>query len=567
MTAVRRIRRSGAQARTARCGLCGFRGDQARANIVEALARERYEATRRCKVTAMRARRQGGATRAAGSSGRRGPPLSRRVAAHLISALLAGCAVGPHFSRPAPPAVATYTPASAAPELTPGGGEPSQRLVIGQSIPAAWWQLFHSAALDGVVRQALADSATLEAAKATLMQAQQAVSEARGGYYPQVDLAALAERQKGPAFALGLLPASQGLPVFNLYSVGPTVGFSPDVFGLTARRVERQQALAEAQGYQLAAAHLAIAGNAVTEALTLASLRLQLGALTEIVADDASNLALVRRKFAAGRAPRTDVLAAETRLASDRALLPALGQQQAATEDALAVLVGRSPAEWTPPAFDLADFSLPAQLPLSLPSALVRQRPDILAAESQVHARSAEIGIATGQMYPNIQLSASIAAAALQAGSLFDSSTSVWMLAAGLTAPVFHGGALEAQRQQAIEGFRAALATYRQTVLQAFGQVADTLRALGHDAALVDAERDALDAADAALRLQRLSYAAGRSDVLRLLDAQRSFQQARLGYARASAQRYVDSAQLLVALGGGWWQDPGLCGNCSERNR
>ncbi len=484
-----------------------------------------------------------------------------------MTAVLAGCAVGPQFVRPAPPAVATYTPAGVAPELAPGGGEPSQQLAIGQPLPAAWWQLFGSPALDGVVRQALADSPTLEAAQATLMQAQQAVLEARGGYYPQVDLAALAERQKGPAFALGLLPASQGLPVFSLYTLGPTVSFSPDVFGLTARRVEQQQALAATQGYQLVAAHLTSAGSAVTEALTLASLRLQIDAMIEIVADDENNLALIRRKLAAGRAPRTDVLAADTQLANDRTLLPALGQQRAAAEDALAVLVGKSPAEWTPPAFDLADFSLPAQLPLSLPSALVRQRPDILAAESRLHARSAEIGIATGQMYPNIQLSASIGAAALQSGALFDSSSSVWTLAAGLTAPVFHGGALKAQRQQAIEAFRASLATYRQTVLEAFGQVADTLRALGHDAALLDAEHQALDAADAALQLQRFSYAAGKSGVLRLLDAQRSFQQARLGYARAIAQRYVDSAQLLVALGGGWWQDPELCAQCSERNR
>lgn len=483
----------------------------------------------------------------------------------MLPALFSGCAVGPRFARPAAPTLTAYTAPSAAPRLSSDAGEPSQHLAIGERIPATWWQLFGSPALDGMVREALAGNPTLEVAKATLVQAQQAVLEARGGYYPQVDVAALAERQKGPPFALGLLPAAQGLPLFNLYTLGPTVSFSPDVFGLTARRVEQQQALAETQGYQLVAAHLTITGNAVTEALTLASLRLQLEAATAIVADDEQNLALVRRKFSAGRAPRTDVLSAETQLASDRTLLPGLVRQQAAAEDALAVLVGKSPAEWTPPAFDLADFTLPAQLPLSLPSALVRQRPDILAAEAQVHARSAAIGIATGQMYPNIQLSASVAAAALTPGALFDASSGVWALAAGLSAPVFHGGALRAQRRQSIEAFRASLATYRQTVLEAFGQVADTLRALGQDAALADAERQALDAADTALQLQRFSYAAGKSDILGLLDAERSFQQARLGYARAMAQRYLDSAQLLVALGGGWWQDPALCADCSER--
>lgn len=476
----------------------------------------------------------------------------------FVVLLLAGCAVGPNFARPAPPQVAAYLPGPSTPQFTPSGDEPSQRLVSGQQIPAEWWQLFHSTSLDSVVRQAMAGSPTLEVARATLAQAQQAVVEARGGYYPQVDLAALAERQKGPPFALGLLPLKQGLPVFNLYSLGPTVAYSPDVFGLTARRVEQKRALAETQVYELAAAHLTIAGNAVAEALAIAALRLQMDAVTEIIADDERNLALVQRKVAVGRAPRTDELTAEAQLANDRTLLPALGQQKVVAEDALTVLVGKTPAEWTAPSFDLADFRLPAELPLSLPSALVRQRPDILAAEAQVHARSAAVGIATGQMYPNISLSASVATAALETGSLFDSSSGVWALAAGLTAPIFHGGALKAQKQEAIEGFRAALATYRQAVLEAFGQVADTLRALGNDAALVDGERHALDTAGTALQLQRFSYAAGRSNVLRLLDAERSFQQARLGYAHATAQRYVDSAQLFVALGGGWWGNPDL---------
>jgi len=477
-------------------------------------------------------------------------------------ALLAGCAVGPRFVRPAAPTVATYTSAAAAPRLAASTGEPSQRLAVGQRIPAQWWQLFHSSQLDGVVRQALARNPTLEVAQDTLAEAEQAVIETRGGDYPQVDLGVSAERQKGPAFALGLLPSKQGLPEFNLFSLGPTVSYSLDVFGLTKRQIEESQALADTQSDQLAAAYLTISGNVVTEALTLASLRLQQAAVKHIIADDERNLALVRLKVAGGLAPRSDVLTAETQLAGDRTLLPPLAQQQATAEDALAVLVGEPPGAWAPPSFVLSAFTLPPVLPLSLPSALVRQRPDILAAEAQVHARSAAIGIATAQMYPNIVLSGSIATAALSVGSLFGSSSGVWSAAAGLTAPIFHGGALEARKRQAIDAYRAALALYRQTVLSAFGQVADTLRALGHDTALADAEHQALEVAQASLRMQRASYAAGRSDLLQLLDAERSVEQARLADARATAQRYVDSARLLVALGGGWWRNPAICADC-----
>ncbi len=499
---------------------------------------------------------------AARGSGRKGA-----FALAIGAVFLAGCTIGPDFTPPPPPTVKGYVPAGETPDLAPGGGEPSQRLAPAQAIPAEWWRMFRSPALDRVVREAIASSPTLEAAKATLAQARQAVAQARGGFFPQLDFTAAAERQQGPAFALGLLPsARQGLPVFNLYSLGPTVSYSPDVFGLTARRVEEQQALAENQGYQLAAAHLAITGNAVAQVLAIAAARRQIGAVRGIVADDEKTLALVQDKFAAGRVGRNDVLTAETQLANDRALLPPLDQQLAAAQDALAVLVGKSPMEWGAPAFDLADFALPPALPVSLPSALVRQRPDILAAQAQLHAASAAIGVATAQMYPNFPLSASVDTAALATTSLFDQSSLVWTLAGGLTAPIFHGGALEAQKRAAVDGFRASLATYRQTVLQAFGQVADTMRALGHDAQLAAAERHALDAANDALDLQRVSYAAGKVDVLRLVDAERSAQQARLGYARAQAQRYLDSAQLMVAMGGGWWNDPALCSGCRGKD-
>ena len=197
---------------------------------------------------------------------------------------------------------------------------------------------------------------------------------------------------------------------------------------------------------------------------------------------------------------------------------------------------------------------MPADLPVSLPSELVHQRPDILAAEAQLHADSAAIGIAESQMYPSITLSGSAAFQSIAANTLFSGSSLFWSLASGLTAPLFHGGALEAQKEQAVDAFKASAATYKQTVLQAFGQVADTLRAMKHDADLLDAQKKALDTAKASLALQRLSYAAGKSEVLQLLNAERSYQQARLGYVRAQGQRYQDTAQLFLAMGGGWWE-------------
>ena len=482
-----------------------------------------------------------------------------RLLALSLLVVLAGCEVGPDFVRPAPPTVAGYTPQKVALDLAPGNNEPGQRLVTGQAIPAAWYRLFHAPALDEVVRQAIDGSPTVAAAEATLAQAQQAVLQARGAYYPQLDFAATAERQQGPPSLLGQQPGKH-LPVYNLYSVGPLASFSLDVFGTTARRVEQEASLAQYQAFELAAAQQTITGDVVTEALTIASDRAQLAAIDGIVADDAKNLALVREKFAAGRAPRTDVLIAESQLTNDRALLPPLQQQLVTAEDALTTLTGKYPGEWSPPEFTLSDFTLPADLPVSVPSALVHQRPDILAAEAQLHAASAAIGVATGQMYPSINLSASLATAAIDPDSLFNQRGLVWSVLAGITAPIFHGGALEAQKQGAVDAFRASSATYRQVVVQAFGQVADTLRALDHDARFVAAERQALTIADTSLALQRLGYDAGKVDILKPIDAERSDQQARIGYARAVAQRYLDTAQLFVAMGGGWSEDRALGG-------
>jgi NodT family efflux transporter outer membrane factor (OMF) lipoprotein len=486
------------------------------------------------------------------------PACFARIAPTVgVALVLAGCAVGPDFRRPPAPKVDRYTLGDTPGDLTAEVDGTAQHVRLGQTIAAEWWGLFHSPALDQVLHQAIAGNPTLTAAEATLVQAEQAVRQARASFYPQFDFGASIDRQQNGARSgqsnSSPSAGSAKSGAFNLYSLGPTVSYVPDVFGGTRRHVEQQAALAERQDYQLAAAYLTLTGNTVAQAINLASARMQLSAAEGIIADDEQNLDLVRQTLEAGKAAQLDVLTAESQLANDRVLVPPLRQQVSTAHHALSILVGKFPGEWSPPDFDLADFTLPGDLPVSLPSELVHQRPDILAAEAQLHADSAAVGVATAQMYPSLTLSASVSAEALSTSGVFPASSTVWNLAAGLTAPLFHGGALDAQRKGAIAAFQASLATYQATVLQAFGQVADTLRALEHDAELVDAERRALDSSTATLELQRFSYAAGKSNLLQLLDAERLSQQSRLGYARARAQRYQDTTLLLVAMGGGWW--------------
>ena len=464
-----------------------------------------------------------------------------RLLALALAAAVAACTVGPNFKRPKPPQIAGYTGPGA--EALPAAA--GQHLKPVETLPSMWWRAFGSPPLDRAVELALAGSPGLETARARLAQALAQTAAARGAYYPQADLkASLAREQIQGVPGRGFGPAG------NVFSVGPLVSFDPDPFGRIARGVEQQSALAEVQRYQLAAAYLSLTGNVVTEALTIASIRAQIAAVEEIVAVDRRNLELVQAALQAGRSARLDVLAAESQLTSDETLLPPLRQQLSIAEHALAVLLGKAPAEWTAPHLDLEAIALPQELPLTLPSSLVRQRPDILAAEAQLHAASAAIGVATAQLYPDLTLSAAWTQQSGSLGTFLDPASAAWSIGASLVAPLFHGGTLEAQRRAAVEDFNAELAVYRQTVLQAFGQVADVLRALEHDAEFVAAERRALDTAEASLKLTQESFAAGQATFLQVLVAQRLYQEARLGYVRARAQRHLDTAQLYVALGG-----------------
>ncbi|MGH8850544.1 MAG: efflux transporter outer membrane subunit [Casimicrobiaceae bacterium] len=477
--------------------------------------------------------------------------LLRAAAPVLVGLAVAACAVGPEFKRPDAPAADRYTANEDETRLPPGLAgtpqEPRQHVSLGARASADWWTLFRSNELDAAVLQALAGSPTLVAASATLAQAQALVVAQAGTLYPQVMLGAGVGRQKYGAQFLG--PAAP-LPPFNYFAVGPSVSYALDYTGGAARSVEQRQALADFQAQQLRAARLALTGNVVMQAMAVMSARAQMAAIESLLADDRRNLDLVQASFDAGSVARVDVLSAQSQLANDQTLLPPLRQQVSVAQHALAILAGRAPANRTPSPFDLSALSLPQELPVSLPSELVHRRPDILAAEAQLHAATASVGVAAADLYPHINLTASGGLQALTLQSLFEPSSLVFSLAAGLTAPLFDGGTLRAEHRAATEAMRASAANYQQTVLQAFKQVADALEALQHDAELLDAQAKALDSARANADLARESYRAGNVGVLQVLDAQRLFQGARLGYVRAKAQRYVDTAQLFLALGG-----------------
>lgn len=471
-------------------------------------------------------------------------PGGRAVVILALSAASVACAVGPEFKRPDAPAVAQYTNE---PSSTVVADE-SQRLTMGAELTAEWWTLFQSNELNQVIRQAIADNPSLVAAQASIAQAE-AVSEAKSGTrYPQVDLNASSGRQKyGSQFLGSITPP----PPFTYFSVGPSVSYALDYTGGVARSVEQQRAYAEYQQHQFEAAHLALTGNVALQALSIAASRAQIAAIEELLADDRRNLDMVQTAFSAGSVSRVDVLSAQSQLANDETLLPSLRQQLNVAQHALAVLVGQAPANWTAPDFQLSTFTLPQALPLGLPSELVHRRPDILAAEAQLHAATAAVGVATANLYPRITLTASFSQQSLEAAELFNASNRAWSLISGLTAPVFDGGRLRAEQRAAKAALRVDAARYQQTVLQAFAQVADALDAVNHAAEQLAAQSQALTIAQQNLELTRDSYSEGNAGILQVLDSERIYQQARLGYVRAQAQRLQDTAQLFLALGGG----------------
>ncbi len=481
---------------------------------------------------------------------------------------LIGCAVGPNYHMPEAPAVTAYTSTALPPETAaaPGPGGAAQRLVPGQEIPAQWWTLFHSAALDQMVRQALANNPTLAAAQATLRQSQENVNALVGSVlYPSVNANVSAAREKISGAQFGQPNAT--FSPFTLYNASVNVSYALDLFGGARRELEALQSQVDSQRFQLEGAYLTITSNVVTTAVKEASLRAQIRAMQDIIAAQEKQLGLVELQYRLGGATRTDVLAQRSQLAQTRATLPALNKGLSQTRHQLAVLVGKWPNEsGALPEFNLDGLQLPEELPVSLPSSLVRQRPDIRSSEALLHAACAQIGVATANQYPQITLTGSYGSMATSSSDLFSHKTAVWSLGAGLLQPVFRGGALSAQRRAAVAAYDQATAQYRATVLQAFQSVADVLRALEEDANTLKAQADAEAAARDTLDLTQTQFKLGAVSYLSLLNAERAYQEARISLVQAQAARFADTAALLQALGGGWWNRAPQADNAAKTN-
>ena len=471
--------------------------------------------------------------------------MLRAARASMLSVLasLAACHVGPSFTRPQPPAATSYT----SNKFEANSSDGVQHLALGKEIEGDWWSLFGSDSIDDIVKQALEHNRTLKAAAQTLAQSQELAVAQAGLRYPQVGLSAGAGRQK---YGAELFGGGFDLPPFTYFAIGPSVSYTLDYTGGIARSIEQQQAQAEAAHQQLNAAFLSVSGQAVMQTITIASMRAQIATVETILRQDRDNLRLVNTAFENGSVARIDVVSAQSQIASDSALLPPLRQELSKAHHALSLVLGRLPENELPPDLELTQITLPLEIPASLPSELAHRRPDVLVAEARLHAATSAVGVAESNLYPQIQLTASVAQEAVTPGGLFDRSGTAWSLLSGLTMPLFDGGTLRAERRAAVDAMHASAASYEQTVLEAFTQVADLLDALSHDAEQLDAQNQAQQAAESNLSLTRAAYKEGNVGILRVLDAQRTYQQARLGYVQTEAQRYLDTVELFLALGG-----------------
>jgi NodT family efflux transporter outer membrane factor (OMF) lipoprotein len=488
-------------------------------------------------------------------------PYKSRVTGLLAASLLlftAGCAVGPNFKRPAAPDVRGYTPtpiSTTSSTSNVAGGE-AQHLVEAQDIPGEWWTLFHSKPLDDLIERSLKANPGIQAAQAALLVARENVLAQRGAYYPSVSGSFSTTRAKSSS---DLSPVTDTNALnYSLYTPEVSVSFVPDVFGLNRRTVESLGAQGQQARFALAATHITLSSNIAAAAIQEASLRAQIDATRELITINTNMLDILRNQFKAGYADRLDVAAQEAQLAQVVATLPPLLKQLAQQRDLLAALSGGFPNQDLPEKFELSNLQLPQELPLSLPSKLVEQRPDVLQAEANLHSASAQIGIATANRLPNFALTADAGSMALAIGQMFTGGTAFWDLGASVTQPIFDGGTLLHRERAAKAAYLQAAEQYRGTVITAFQNVADTLNALQQDADGLKAASDAKDAAAVTLELSNKQYQSGYANYLALLNAEQSYQEAVINLVEAQANRYADSAALLQALGGGWWNRPDI---------
>ena len=494
------------------------------------------------------------------------------------AAFAAGCAFGPRYHRPQAPAGAGYAPAPLL-EMSASapvhGGEP-QRLVSGRDIPFEWWELFKSPALNALVERAFRTNPTVASAQAALVQAQELVYAQQGYFFPTVAANYNFQRTKiAGNFTVDDSPGTQGngdnlnpplldlkhfphtAPLYyNYHTAQLTVGFVPDVFGANYRQMESLAAQTEAQRFALEATYITLASNVVAAAIQEASVRAQIEATRQIIAADEKSVGILRDQFRLGFAMRVDVAAQETALAQAKATLPPLQLQFEQTRDLIRALVGNLPNQEVPETFELDALQLPPELPLSLPARIIEQRPDVLAAEAQLHAANAQVGVAVAAMLPQLSITGAYGGNADQFAWMFRRGGPFWNLVGAVTQPLFEGGTLLHRKRAADEALKQAAAQYQSSVLTAYQNVADTLHASFSDADALAANVRAESAAKVTYDLTRRQMEAGYVNYLTLLGAESAYQQALLNRVQAQATRYGDTVALFQALGGGWWNRP-----------
>jgi NodT family efflux transporter outer membrane factor (OMF) lipoprotein len=475
--------------------------------------------------------------------------------AAMFVCVLAGCAAGPDFKPPPAPQGPGFVPPGRLPERTasaPMPGGEAQRFVDGLDIPGQWWTLFQSAELTGLIERALKNNPTLQAAQASLRQANENLAAQRGALYPSVSAGYQAERARGSAAAFGLPAQGSGF-LYTLNSASVNVSYTLDAFGGVHRQIEAIQAQADYARFALEASYLSLTANVVTAAIAEASLRAQIAATEDIERAQQMQLDITQLRVAAGGASRTDVLQQQAILQATIASLPPLRTALAQQRNLLATYVGSLPADYAGAEFQLDSLSLPSDLPVSLPSKFVEQRPDVQQFSALLHQATAQVGVATANMLPQVTLSGSYGGDAVKFADMFSPASIVWSLAASVTQPLFKGGQLVHQRRAAVAAAQEAAANYKATVLVAFENVSDTLYALQGDAEALAAETAAERSAAGSLELVRAQYKAGGASFVQVLAAEQTYQSAAVALVRARAQRYADTAALFQALGGGWW--------------
>lgn len=471
--------------------------------------------------------------------------------------LLTGCAVGPNYHTPAAPVGAGYV-AGGVPAATPTAGAGAQQFISGADISGEWWTLFQSPELNSLIDTALAHNPTLAAAQQTLIEAEENVRAEQGNFFPSVSGSFNAERERvssaeSASSGANAAGGTASIPPFTIYDTSLDLSYNPDVFGGIRRQVESLAAQAAYERYELEASYLTLTTNIVTVAVNEASLTAQIAATEQIITIERRELTILNAQFNLGGVAKADVLNEQATLANTLVTLPPLQSDLAQARNQLADYVGAFPSNFNEADFTLAALHLPDTLPVSLPSALVGQRPDIAASAAQLHEATANFGVATANMLPQITLTAGVGRQALSTGTLFTPQTLVWSLVAGITQPLFEGGTLSAQRKSALAALREAGDQYQVTVLSAFQNVANALQALQFDAATLAAAEQAVAAASQSLTVTQNQFKLGGQPITAVLTAQTTYQNAVLAQARAAATRLSDTAGLFQALGGGWW--------------